>query len=77
MRTTLPTKHSVSCFVTLEILTKPFMLKSWDDLMAAQYSVERQISADHRSWTGIENVINLPSDSACLYISYDAQNILL
>ena len=47
------------------------------DLMAAQYSVERQISADPQSWTGIENVVNLESDSSCLYISYDAQNVLL
>ena len=51
--------------------------RALSDLMTAQYSVERQISADPRSWTGIENVINLPSDSVCLYISYDAQNILL
>ena len=51
--------------------------RALSDLMAAQYSVERQISADPRSWTGIENFINLPSDSACLYISYYAQNILL
>ena len=42
--------------------------RALSDLIAAQYSVERQISADPRSWTGIENVINLPSDSACLYI---------
>ena len=47
------------------------------DLMATKYSVEKKISADPRSWTGIENVINLKSDSLCLYISYDVQNILL
>ena len=47
--------------------------RALSDLMAAQYSVERQITAAPRSWTGIENVINLPSASACLYISYDAQ----
>ena len=51
--------------------------RALSDLMAAQYSVERQISADPQSWTGIENVVNLESDSTCLYISYDAQNVLL
>ena len=51
--------------------------RALSDMMAAQYPIERQISADPRSWTGIENVMNLESDSACLYISYDAQNILL
>ena len=51
--------------------------RALSDLMAAQYSVERQISADPQSWTGIENVANLESDSTCLYISYDAQNVLL
>ena len=33
--------------------------RALSDLMAAQKSVERQISADPRSWTGIKNVINL------------------
>ena len=51
--------------------------RALSDWMAAQYSVERQISADPQSWTGIENVVNLESDSTCLYISYDAQNVLL
>ena len=51
--------------------------RALSDLMAAQYSVERQISGDPQSWTGIENVAHLESDSACLYISYDAQNVLL
>ena len=51
--------------------------RALSDLMVAQYSVEQQLSADPRSWTGIENVLNLESDSVCLYISYDAQNILL
>ena len=51
--------------------------RALSDLMAAQYSVERQISADPQSWTGIENVANLETDSTCLYISYDAQNVLL
>ena len=51
--------------------------RALSDLLAAQYSVERQISADPQSWTGIENVANLESDSTCLYISYTAQNVLL
>ena len=51
--------------------------RALSDLLAAQYSVERQISADPQSWTGIENVANLETDSTCLYISYDAQNLLL
>ena len=51
--------------------------RALSDLMAAQYSVERQISADPQSWTGIENVANLESDSTCLYISYDEQNVFL
>ena len=51
--------------------------RALSDLMAAQYSVEQQISADPQSWTGIENFANLESDSACLYISYDTQNVLL
>ena len=51
--------------------------RALSDLMAAQYSVERQISADPQSWTGIENVANLESDSTCLYISYHDQDVLL
>ena len=51
--------------------------RALSDLLAGQYSVERQISADPHSWTGIENVANLETDSTCLYISYDAQNVLL
>ena len=51
--------------------------RALSDLMAAQYSVERQISADPQSWTGIENVANLESDSTCLYISYGAQEVFL
>ena len=51
--------------------------RALSDLMAAQYSVERQISADPQSWTGIENVAKLESDSTCLYISYDDQDVFL
>ena len=51
--------------------------RALSDLLAAQYSVERQISADPQSWTGTENVMNLQSDCVCLYISYDEQNVFL
>ena len=40
------------------------------DLMATQYSVESQLSADPQSWIGIESIINKESNSSCLYISY-------
>ena len=51
--------------------------RALSELMAAQYSVERHISADPQSWTGTENVVNLESDCTCLYISYTDQNVLL
>ena len=51
--------------------------RALSDLMAAQYSVVRPFSADPQSWTGIENVAHLESDSICLYISYDAQRVFL
>ncbi|KAL9986343.1 hypothetical protein ACROYT_G000481 [Oculina patagonica] len=41
------------------------------DLMATQYSVERQISANPQSWIGIENVTEKESNCVCLYISYN------
>ena len=40
------------------------------DLMATQYSVERQILADPQSWIGIENIMKKESNYSCLYISY-------
>jgi len=45
------------------------------DLMATQYSVESQISADPQSWIGIENVMKKESNSSCLYISYHGQDL--
>ena len=51
--------------------------RALSELMAAQYSVEKHISADPQSWTGLENVVNLESDCTCLYISYTDQNVLL
>ena len=40
------------------------------DLMAAQYSVENQMSADLQSWSWIQNVIKNEKNCTCLYISY-------
>jgi len=40
------------------------------DLMATQYFLESQISADPQSWIGIENIMKKESNSSCLYISY-------
>ena len=52
--------------------------RALSDLMAAQYSVESHISADPQSWTDIpENVVNLGSDSTCLFISYFDQIVSL
>ena len=47
------------------------------DLMANQYSVEMQISANSQSWIGIENIMRQESNCACLYISYYAQELFL
>ena len=47
------------------------------ELMATQYSVEMQISANPQSWIGIENVMKKESNCACLYISYYFQNVFL
>ena len=47
------------------------------DLMASQYSVESQISADPRSWIGIENIMKKESNCTCLYISCYRQHLFL
>ena len=47
------------------------------DLMATQYSVERQISANPQSWVGIENIMKKESNCDCIYISYHAQLVFL
>ena len=39
------------------------------DLMAARYSVVKQISGDPKSWYGIQNIAAKETDCACLYIS--------
>ena len=47
------------------------------DLMAAQYSVESQMSTDPQSWFGVENIMKKESNCTCLYISYYNQDVFL
>ena len=47
------------------------------DLMAAQYSVENNISADPQSWSRIKNIMKNESNCTCLYISYFDKNIFV
>ena len=47
------------------------------DVMASQYSVERQSTANPKSWTDIENIIKKERNCACLYISYYNQVVFL
>ncbi|XP_066015815.1 tetratricopeptide repeat protein 28-like [Pocillopora verrucosa] len=47
------------------------------ELMADKYSAESHISADPRSWFGIENIARRESNSVFLYISYEDRQVLL
>ena len=47
------------------------------DLMAAQYSVEQQISANPQSWVAIENIMKTESKCTCLYIGYYGNQLFL
>ena len=47
------------------------------DCMAAQFSVANHISANPKSWFGIEKIVNKESNCAFLYISYDYREALL
>ena len=47
------------------------------DLMATRYSVKRQISADPKSWIGIENIMKQQSNCSCLYISNFGEKMYL
>ena len=47
------------------------------DLMASQYHVDKQISADRQSWIGIENIMKKESNCTCLYISCNRQHLFL
>nr|XP_058949010.1 uncharacterized protein LOC131776819 [Pocillopora verrucosa] len=46
-------------------------------LMADKYSSESHISADPRSWFGIENIARRESNCVFLYISYEDRQVLL
>ena len=47
------------------------------ELMAGKYSTESHISADPRSWFGIENIVKRESNCVFLYISYTDRKVLL
>ncbi|XP_066021422.1 tetratricopeptide repeat protein 28-like [Pocillopora verrucosa] len=47
------------------------------ELMADKYSAESHISADPRSWFGIENIARRESNCVVLYISYEDRRVLL
>ena len=47
------------------------------ELMAGKYSTESHISADPRSWFGIENIVKGESNCVFLYISYTDRKVLL
>ena len=45
------------------------------DLMAARYSVKEQISANPKSWSGIQKIITKETECACLYLSIDEDQV--
>jgi len=47
------------------------------DLMSGQYSVENQISANPRTWAGLECIETKESNRTCLYVSYFSDSIYL
>jgi len=47
------------------------------DLMSTQYSVENQISANPRTWAGIEGIVGKECNRTCLYASYHFESIYL
>ena len=47
------------------------------EFMADKFSVENHISANPKSWFGIENIMKKESNCACLYISYNYREVLL
>ena len=47
------------------------------DLMAAQYSVESQISVDPQSWIGIEKIMKKERNCTCLYIALVARKLFV
>ena len=47
------------------------------DLMSAQYSVQNQISADPRTWSGLESIVGEECNCTCLYVSYHSGTLYL
>ena len=48
------------------------------DLLSAQYSVVKQISANPQCWDGIEKIVTREGDGcSCLYISYSSEDVTL
>ena len=47
------------------------------DFMADKFSLENHISANPKSWFGIENILNKECNTASLYISYTDRRLLL
>ena len=47
------------------------------DLMSAQYSVENKISANPRTWAGLEGIVDKECNRTCLYVSYHSDSIYL
>ena len=47
------------------------------DLMSARYSAENQISANPRSWAGLEGIVAKECNCTCLYLSYCSESIYL
>ena len=47
------------------------------DLMSAQYSLENKISADRRTWAGLEGIVAIECNHTCLYVSYVCCRIYL
>ena len=51
--------------------------RSLAEFMADKFSVENHISANPKSWFGIENIVNKEKNSAFLYISYHNRDVVL
>ena len=77
-----PYRHLSAFFYSIEMPNDALYVlelargKALADLMATQYSIEMQISANPQSWIGIENIMKKEIDCACLYISCYDQELL-
>ena len=47
------------------------------DLMSALYSVQNQISADPRTWNGLESIVGEECNGTCLHVSYHSDTLYL